>query len=87
MWFKLVGVRLGNGNKDYPDGDEVQTVEPWSPPKTWEGLSSEMLNAALNDIDAGMPNGQRYSCASSGWSYYNYNSRYGTAGKSKRSTS
>jgi hypothetical protein len=65
MWFKLVGVRLENGNQDYPDGDEVQTVEPWNPPKTWEGLSSEMLNAALNDIDAGMPNGQRYSSASS----------------------
>jgi hypothetical protein len=64
-WFKLVGVRLENGNDEYPNGDEVQTVEPWSPPKTWEGLSSETLNAALTDIDAGMPNAQRYSSASS----------------------
>ena len=64
-WFKLVGVRLENGNDEYPNGDEVQTVEPWSPPKTWEGLSSETLDAALTDIDAGMPNGQRYSGASS----------------------
>ena len=64
-WFKLVGVRLENGNDEYPNGDEVQTVEPWSPPKTWQGLSSETLNAALTDIDAGMPNGQRYSSAPS----------------------
>jgi hypothetical protein len=64
-WFRLVGVRLGNGNDDYPDGDEVQTVEHWSPPKLWDGLTSEMLNAALTEIDAGMPNDQRYSRAPS----------------------
>jgi AAA domain len=62
-WFKLVGVRLDNGTPDYPNGDDVQTVEPWTPPKTWEGLSSVTLNAALTDIDNGMPNGQRYSAA------------------------
>jgi hypothetical protein len=62
-WFKLVGVRLGNGNEMYPNGDEVQTVEPWMPPETWAGLSSVALNAALTEIDAGMSNGQRYSDA------------------------
>jgi hypothetical protein len=62
-WFKLVGVQLGNGNADYPGGDDVQTVEPWEPPKTWANLSSAQLNAALTDIDGGMPNGQRYSDA------------------------
>ena len=61
IWFKLVGVRLDNGTPDYPNGDEVQTVEPWKPPKIWEGLSSVSLNAALTDIDGGLPNGQRYS--------------------------
>jgi AAA domain len=65
IWFKLVGVRLGNGDADYPNGDEVQTVEPWFPPKLWDGLTSETLNAALTDIEAGLPNGQRYSSASS----------------------
>src|SRR5262249_18485151 len=59
-WFKLVGVPLGNGNDEYPNGDEVQTVEPWDPPKLWDGLTSAMLNAVLTDIDAGMPNGQRF---------------------------
>jgi hypothetical protein len=44
-WFKLVGVPLGNGNEEYPNGDEVQTLIPWNPPETWEGLSSVQLNA------------------------------------------
>jgi hypothetical protein len=62
-WFKLVGVTLGNETSDYPAGDEVQTVERWHPPKTWEGVSADQLNAALTDIAEGLPNGQRYSGA------------------------
>jgi hypothetical protein len=65
-WFKLVGVRLDNGNDEYPNGDEVQTVKPWNPPKLWAGLAAETLNAALTEIDAGMPNGQRYTDAGGG---------------------
>jgi hypothetical protein len=42
----------------------VQTVVPWKPPKTWDGVSVVQLNAALTDIDAGLRNGQRYSSAS-----------------------
>jgi hypothetical protein len=63
-WFKLIGVPLGNGNDEYPNGDEVQTVIRWHPPQTWDGLSSVQLNAALTEIDAGRANGQRYSHAS-----------------------
>jgi hypothetical protein len=71
-WFKLVGVNIGNGTVDaagtpcgpYPKGDEVQTVEIWTPPETWADLSIDALNAALTEIDAGMSNGQRYSDAS-----------------------
>jgi AAA domain len=63
VWFKLIGVPLGNGTEEYPNGDDVQTVEPWAPPKLWDGLASATLNAALTDIEAGMPNGQRYSSA------------------------
>jgi hypothetical protein len=62
-WFKLVGVKLGNGTTLYPNGDEVQTVEPWTPPETWAGLSTVALNAALTEIDAGLANGHRYSDA------------------------
>jgi hypothetical protein len=62
-WFKLVGVHLDNGTADYPNGDDVQTVVPWHPPKTWDNLSGAQLNAALDEIEAGLPNGQRYSDA------------------------
>jgi hypothetical protein len=62
-WFKLVGVRLGNKNPHYPNGDTVQTVEFWQPPETWAYLSHDTLNAALTAIENGMPNGQRYSAA------------------------
>ncbi len=63
-WFKLVGVKLENGTPEYPNGDEVQTVEPWSPPDVWANLSTVTLNDALTEIDAGLPNGQRFSSAS-----------------------
>jgi hypothetical protein len=63
IWFKLVGVQIGNATPTYPNGDTIQTVERWYPPKTWEGLSSAQLNAALDDIKAGLPNGQRSSGA------------------------
>jgi AAA domain len=63
VWFKLVGVQLDNGTEEYPNGDDVQTVEPWVPPKLWDGLASAPLNAVLTEIDAGMPNGQLYSSA------------------------
>jgi hypothetical protein len=62
-WFRLVGVPLGNATDLYPNGDEVQTVEPWSPPKTWADLSVAMLNQILTAIDTGLPNGVRYSDA------------------------
>lgn len=57
-WFKLVGVRLDNMTEDYPAGDEVQTVERWHPPKTWDGVSAAQLNAALTDIAAGLTDDQ-----------------------------
>jgi hypothetical protein len=60
-WFKLVGVSLGNGTELYPNGDEVQTVEPWNPPDTWQGLSQNLLNIILSEIDAGLSDGNRYS--------------------------
>jgi hypothetical protein len=62
-WFKLVGVPLGNSNETYPAGDNVQTVEPWSPPQVWTDLSTATLNVILTAIDAGLPDGQRYSDA------------------------
>jgi hypothetical protein len=63
-WFRLIGVPLDNGGGLYPAGDTVQTVVRWHPPETWAGTDSATLNRVLDDIDAGLPNGSRYSDAS-----------------------
>jgi AAA domain/Primase C terminal 2 (PriCT-2)/Bifunctional DNA primase/polymerase, N-terminal len=60
-WFRLVGVPLGNGTELYPNGDLVQTVEPWTPPDKWAGLTHHLLNQILTDIDAGLQDGNRYT--------------------------
>jgi hypothetical protein len=60
-WFRLIGVRLGNATELYPNGDEVQTVEPWKPPETWTDLSADLINRILAEIDAGLGDGSRYS--------------------------
>ncbi len=52
---------LGNATDLYPAGDEVQTVEVWTPPDAWDGLSSHLLNRILDEIDTGLPDGNRYS--------------------------
>jgi hypothetical protein len=63
-WFRLIGVPLDNGQGIYPAGDNIQTVELWYPPKTWDGLDSALLNRILDDIEAGCPDGtSRYSTA------------------------
>jgi hypothetical protein len=64
-WFKLKGVPLNNGTDEYPNGDEVQTVELWSPPDAWADTSTQVLNTILTDIDRGLDNGQRYSNSNS----------------------
>jgi hypothetical protein len=60
-WFRLVNVPLGNSTELYPAGDHVQTVEPWIPPDKWDGLHHHTLNLMLNDIEAGLPDGNRYT--------------------------
>jgi DNA polymerase I-like protein with 3'-5' exonuclease and polymerase domains len=60
-WFRLVGMPLGNGTPEYPEGDEVQAVERWQPPEVWGDISAEALNAILDDLAAGLPDGRRYS--------------------------
>lgn len=62
-WFRLIGVPIGNATDEYPNGDTVQTVEPWNPPDTWAGISPQTLNAALSEIDQGTDKGQRFSAA------------------------
>jgi hypothetical protein len=62
-WFRLVGVPLGNATDVYPNGDDVQTVEPWTPPETWADIDAALSNRILDEIDAGLPDGNRYTDA------------------------
>ena len=64
-WFRLVGVPLGNATSEYPNGDEVQTVEPWTPPSIWASLDPALLNRILDDLAAGRSDGSRYSVSPS----------------------
>ena len=61
VWFHLVGVSLDNGNVMYPNGDEVQAVEPWFPADMWQDMSDEQIDAIIEEIDTGLPEGVRYS--------------------------
>ncbi len=60
-WFELVSVAIGNGTQVYPAGDKVQVVTCWDPPSAWTGISNSVANAILDDIDAGLARGTRYS--------------------------
>lgn len=62
-WFQLVSVNIGNATDLYPNGDNVQTVEPWSAPGLFAELSVPVLNAILDDIEEGLPDGNRFSDA------------------------
>lgn len=55
QWFQIVGVPLGNAEELYPNGDNVQTVMPWTPPTAWDGISEEILERIIRDIDRGVP--------------------------------
>lgn len=64
-WFRLVGVDIGNATEIYPSGDNIQTVEVWKPPGLFADISTPTLNEILDEIDAGLPDGNRFSNASS----------------------
>jgi hypothetical protein len=62
-WFRLVGVPLNNATALYPNGDNVQVAEPWTPPDLWSNTDIDLLNRILSEIDAGLPDGNRYTHA------------------------
>jgi hypothetical protein len=64
-WFRLVGVKIGNADEIYKHGDEVQTVERWSPPDVMGGLSHAQVGEILDKIHKGLVDGRRYSDAAS----------------------
>jgi hypothetical protein len=62
-WFKLIGVNLDNGTSLYPNGDNVQTVTPWTPPDISSNINADIEAEIIQQIDKGMANGQRYSAS------------------------
>lgn len=62
-WMRLVGVRLGNGTPDYPEGDTVRTLEAWTPSSPFEGLADADINDALDLIAAGPGQGELFTAS------------------------
>ena len=60
-WFKIVGQSIGNATAEYPSGDTIQVVEPWSPPETWAELDHVLLNQMLTEIDRELGDGNFYT--------------------------
>ena len=71
-WFRLVGVPLGNGSKEYPNGDNVQTVERWTPPTV--AVRGALSDAEKNDVQDAIRQGtsteRRVSSKSPEWVGY-----------------
>lgn len=60
-WMHLNHVELENAGGVYASGDHVVVIEPWRSPGLWDRFTFEQLNAVLDQIASGMPNGVRYS--------------------------
>jgi hypothetical protein len=55
MWFRMVGVPLGNVgvDPDYPKGDNVHTVTRWIPTDFWAATTIAVKNQILDKIEEG----------------------------------
>jgi hypothetical protein len=61
-WLRLVGSELGNTwNPRYPNGDTVQTVEPWYPPGKTHGLDKTVIAEIFENLRRGPGDGEFYS--------------------------
>lgn len=52
-WFVLDMIALHNGTDDYPNGDNVAAIAPWTPPNVLAGASARELNVCLDAIAQG----------------------------------
>lgn len=59
-WVRIVSQPLGNATPERP-GDLIGVAIAWTPPELWADVTTASINAVLTAIDAGLPNGQRYS--------------------------
>ena len=60
-WFQLASVPIGNPTLEYPLGDNVQTVLPWTPPTAFDGVPWSDILRCLQMIDDGPGGGDFYS--------------------------
>jgi hypothetical protein len=51
-WFRLNSVNLGNATRDYPDGDAMAAVMPWTPPPMFAGMTAFQRDAVFDAISA-----------------------------------
>jgi len=60
-WYQRHGQAIPNGDGPLVPGDEVGVLEPWSPPNPFDGLSTSSARIALQTIQNGFEDGQRYT--------------------------
>lgn len=62
LWLELQGVALNNATAER-QGDNVQTVQRWSAPSAWDGISWADIEHVLNEIETGMEGAEFYALA------------------------
>lgn len=65
-WFRLHSVALGNATADYPHGDHVQAIAPWTPRAVWQDIDNVTANRILDAIAQGPAPGCLYTATRSG---------------------
>jgi hypothetical protein len=53
VWYEKIPYDLDNG-------ETVPAAVPWQPPDLWEGVSTSIANAILDELDAGLGGGTRF---------------------------
>jgi hypothetical protein len=53
VWYEKIPYDLDNG-------ETVPAAVPWKAPDVWEGVSTSIANAILDEIDAGIDGGKRF---------------------------
>jgi hypothetical protein len=60
VWLRLVSVDIGNSTEDYPDGDNVQTVERWYPPDAFKDLPKSKIAEIFAELRKEPAEGEFY---------------------------
>jgi hypothetical protein len=60
VWFRLVGVDIGNSTEDYPRGDNAQTVERWYPRDPFKDLPPSKIAEIFAELRKSPAEGEFY---------------------------